>query len=521
MKKLLFVILVFTTLSSIQAVNANLTDEEREWLAKHQTIRIAPDPEFPPIEWFDENGIYQGIAAEFMDLISRELGIEFESVRCNNWDEVLQKARDREVDMLPAAAQTPQRAEYMDFSPPHLIFPGVIITRNNFPGIKTTEQLHGKKVVIVSGYVWQDFLSIHHPDIDIIPVKTLLDGLRDVSTGVQDVMIATLPIALYYIEQEGILNLRVSGETGYFTKLSILTRKDWPILGTITQKTLSNIPANKKNKIIKKWITLKRKSIFSNKQFWIILISILIFSLIGFIIIFLFNRILKHQVVKQTALLNSSEEKYRSIFEATGTATLIVDEDTNIIHANKECERVTGNIASELVGKSWTEFVYKEDLLTMLKRSKARIKEPGSVPKKYEVRLINAKGEIRNAILSIEIMNDSKRSIVSMIDITERKQAEKEIMEKSKQLTKQFEKSEKQRIANTIILQDLNKTTRELKDEIIEHNKADKALKERMNELEIFNNVTVDRELKINELRKEINELLMKLGREEKYKIVT
>ena len=127
--------------------------------------------------------------------------------------------------------------------------------------------------------------------------------------------------------------------------------------------------------------------------------------------------------------LKESEDKYRTIFEATGTATLIVDEDTTIIHANKECKRVTGYIASELVGKSWTKFVYKEDLLTMLRRSKARIKEPESVPKKYEVRLINAKGEIRNTILSVEIIPGSKRSIVSMIDITERKKAEKALLE--------------------------------------------------------------------------------------------
>ncbi|MDA3812884.1 MAG: PAS domain S-box protein, partial [Candidatus Cloacimonetes bacterium] len=130
--------------------------------------------------------------------------------------------------------------------------------------------------------------------------------------------------------------------------------------------------------------------------------------------------------------LKESEEKYRTIFEATGTATLVVGEDTTIIEANKECEFVTGYIASDLVGKSWTEFVYKEDLLTMLRNSKARIKDPESVPNKYEVRLINAKGEIRNTILSIEIIHGSKRSIVSMIDITEEKQA-KEALQKSEE----------------------------------------------------------------------------------------
>jgi len=41
-----------------------------------------------------------------------------------------------------------------------------------------------------------------------------------------------------------------------------------------------------------------------------------------------------------------------------------------------------------------------------------------------------------------------------------------------------------------------------------------------MKELEIFNDATVDRELILNETRKEINELLRKLGKEPKYEII-
>ena len=44
-------------------------------------------------------------------------------------------------------------------------------------------------------------------------------------------------------------------------------------------------------------------------------------------------------------------------------------------------------------------------------------------------------------------------------------------------------------------------------------------LKRRMNELQIFNDASVDRELLINDHRKEINELLVKLGKEAKYEI--
>jgi hypothetical protein len=50
--------------------------------------------------------------------------------------------------------------------------------------------------------------------------------------------------------------------------------------------------------------------------------------------------------------------------------------------------------------------------------------------------------------------------------------------------------------------------------------KTEIELKQKMNELEIFNNSAVDRELIINQLRKEINELLIKLDKKPKYDII-
>ena len=137
-------------------------------------------------------------------------------------------------------------------------------------------------------------------------------------------------------------------------------------------------------------------------------------------------RIVQYAIERKQAKedLKESENKYRAIFESTGTATLIVDMNTLIIQANKECESVTGYSASKLVGKSWTQFVYEQDLSMMLRRSKERTKDSESATDKYEVRLVNSKGEIRNTILSIGMTPDGKTSIVSMLDITERKKVE-------------------------------------------------------------------------------------------------
>ncbi len=55
--------------------------------------------------------------------------------------------------------------------------------------------------------------------------------------------------------------------------------------------------------------------------------------------------------------------------------------------------------------------------------------------------------------------------------------------------------------------------------DITERKKAEEELEKRMNELQIFNDVAVGRELKIVGLKKEINEMLEKSGEKPKYEI--
>jgi len=62
----------------------HLTPEEQEWLKQHPTIRIAPNPNFIPIEFFEGDTAYSGLAADLVKEIERELGITFTVVRYNN-----------------------------------------------------------------------------------------------------------------------------------------------------------------------------------------------------------------------------------------------------------------------------------------------------------------------------------------------------------------------------------------------------------------------------------------------------
>ncbi len=66
----------------------SLTVEQHEWLNNHPVIKIAGDPDWRPFEFADERGQYSGIAAEYLNFVSDQLGIKFEFVQTDNWNEL-------------------------------------------------------------------------------------------------------------------------------------------------------------------------------------------------------------------------------------------------------------------------------------------------------------------------------------------------------------------------------------------------------------------------------------------------
>ncbi|HMA76441.1 MAG TPA: transporter substrate-binding domain-containing protein [Candidatus Krumholzibacteriaceae bacterium] len=448
-KRILLIILVFlaVTFYSSEVTTLNLTFEEEAWLRQHPVIRIAPDPKFPPIEWIDENNEYRGVSSDFIDLIAEKLDVEFEVVSCKNWNEVLRLARERKVDLLPAAAQTPDRGRYMLFSDPHLIFPGVIITTGEKKGLNATPKLYGKKVGIVSGYVWEEFIGKEHPGINIVEVENVIDGLRRVATDEIDAFIATLPIALYYIEREGIHNLVVAGQTEYETKLSILTRKDWPLLNTIVQKALNSIPESSRSAIIRKWITIEQRSLFYQKKFWVTVLSLLIAGILAVLVVLTWNASLKRQVREKTRglqeyiaqlekaekVLAAERENLANVIEGTRAGTWRWNVQTGEKAYNERWAEIIGYTLDELTPASvetWEKLVHPEDLT----KSNALLKKHFSGELPYYVcscRMKHKDGRWvwihdRGRVITWTKDGDPLMMFGIDLDINDRKQAEEE-----------------------------------------------------------------------------------------------
>lgn len=290
--------------------SVSLSPEEIRWIENHRVIRLAPDPAFHPFEFFDDSGSFRGIAADFMLLMEKKLGLHFEVVHLKNWVEVLDQIKTGKVDMISAVMKTKERSEFLNFSEPYLRFPYVIVARDENRQEFDLQSLKGKKVAVVNKYAIHDLLESDHPELNLIPVADFSEGLRGVSFGTYDVFVANLASLSYNIGKEGIGNLRVAGESGYFINLSMVVRKDFPELIPILDKGLKMISEQERTAIFDKWIKLVEPSTrwwqLSREQF-IVVFSIFIGLLV--IGILAWNYQLRKTVHKRTAALLESQTR--------------------------------------------------------------------------------------------------------------------------------------------------------------------------------------------------------------------
>ena len=169
-------------------------------------------------------------------------------------------------------------------------------------------------------------------------------------------------------------------------------------------------------------------------------------------------------------VLKDNEDRYRQIYQFSPDSVIIHDMDMNILDANN---------------KAVEEFGYsKEELL------------------KKKIFDLHPETELKHSAQVLDAMNKKEMMTV-----------ETEFVRKNGSVFLSESTPCKYTLGSKPIIHVVIRN-------ITEKRKIEEDIKKRMNELEIFNDITVGRELKMLELKKEINELLKRMGKKEKYEIV-
>ncbi|MCF7849968.1 MAG: PAS domain S-box protein, partial [Kiritimatiellales bacterium] len=361
--------LLYVPVASLQAdadtgtpQEIRLTPKEQGWLQDHAgTIRYAPMPDYAPIDFIDPSGEHQGVAADYLRIIEKQLNIKFQRVACASWNEILEKARKKELDVIGSIQNTAERNDYLHFTQPYITIPNVILVRSNRKDELSLPQLRGMKIAVVRGYASIDYIRGKHPDYDLVEVKDDPSGLQMISFGRADAMITDRAVASYYIDKLGITNLRVAGDIDFAWDLCIASRNDWPELNQILEKALASVSPEQRRTISRQWISLQHDDAMLHRKYIIATIITLFFAMLAIGVSFFWNRLLKKEVQHRTHELGKSEERFRNMVETTSNWIWETDTEGRYTYASPRTADILGYAPEELIGHRATDFMPPEE----------------------------------------------------------------------------------------------------------------------------------------------------------------
>jgi diguanylate cyclase (GGDEF)-like protein/PAS domain S-box-containing protein len=432
--------------------HTQLTEQERNWLLQHPVIRVAMDPDWAPVEYRDEQGEFHGISMDYLSLLENYLGITFEAVKDLSWQQAVESVKNKQADMFASVTYTIQREEYAVFTDPYITIPIRIFARDDISYIGSIDNILDKRIAVVENYAIHDLLMTDYPEISLLPVKTPSEGLSLLSKGKVDAFIGNVITASYYIGKLGLSNIRTSGETTYSNKQAMAVRKDWPILANILQKGLNRIPPYQHDQIFNSWMSIKFGPKLNYRLIW----QISTFAILLLLLILYWNRrlakeirqrrlveskirdqhsLLENLVQERTSALKENEARVRLILESIGEGVYAINKNGEVTIINPAATQMLGYSAEELIGKTIHSIVHhsypdgspypKEEcqIYKTVRNSQFELignevlwrKDGTSFPIEYQC-------------MPIKNEKETIGSVISFKDITERKQAETQLL---------------------------------------------------------------------------------------------
>lgn len=304
---------------------------EKEYLANKQEIRVGGHPNWMPIEGIRENGLHEGMAAEFIDLISQRIGKTIQLVPTDSFLETLDDSRMRRNDIISLTQETSSRKDYLKYTEPYLDIPIVIATRSDQLFIDDISKFRDKVFVGIRGFSYLESLRVKYPGIDIMEVDSIEDGIKRVRSGEVFGVICSMPAMSYSIQQLRLTDIRIAGKLDIVQELSLAVRSDEPLLFSIMEKAVASLTEEEKQAIYNKWVSVVIEQRFNYTLIW----KILALFTVLFMAIFFWNRrltmlnraIIKTNMAKSHFLANVSHEIRTPMNAIIGLSELALSQD--------------------------------------------------------------------------------------------------------------------------------------------------------------------------------------------------
>lgn len=318
-------------------------------------IRVVMDNNYPPYAFTDQDGRLQGILPDLWRRWEQVTGLKVELTGLD-WNEALRRMRTGEFDVIDTIFKTPERTQWLDFTPPYEPVTVTIFFDREISGIHDIASLKDFAVAVKRGDAAVDVLRAQGIG-SLIFFPSYEEVIRAAQRGKVNVFVIDQPPALYFLHKYNIrerFKQSAPINTGEFHRAVGKGRHD--LLNRV-ETGFQRIPPADVDAIKQDWSGQSLLQSVLCKPYWIGLMGLLLASLL---VLLFRTRALGRRVHRQSAELESAHEQVRlsnehfeTLFETAAEGILVANADNHHFeYANPMIERILGYPAGELIGKS-------------------------------------------------------------------------------------------------------------------------------------------------------------------------
>lgn len=409
-----------------QNASVEFSLEELTYLKNKKMLSMCIDPFWMPYEKILD-GKHIGMSSDYFKIFRKDIPIPIVLKKTSSWAQTIEFSKNRECDLISLAIKTPSREKYLSFTKTYLKVPLVVATKPDKPFVVEFQDIIHHKIGMVKGYAFIELLKNKYPNLNVIEVKSVSEGLNLVSSNKIYGFVDSLSTIGYKVQQEYLGSIRIAGKVDQNLEMGIAVRNDSPLLLNIFNKVISNLNNEQHRNILNKWVSVRYDKNFDSSL--ILKLGFVVF-LIAIFLIYRQNMLRKQNnvLIDTQKKLQESNEEFGHLINSTMEA-IFVWKDGKCINANSEAIKLFGYKNKEdILGITTSDIVP----LDMLETVKQKLLEKESKP--YELSAVKKDGTIFPALIkghNFELKNSLVR-VSAIIDLTELKYKEKLLTEQTK-----------------------------------------------------------------------------------------
>jgi len=343
--------------NKISSINIALSEEEKKWIKTHPTVKYS-EINWEPMSIIEKNTM-TGIMNEYLKVITEKTGLSFKYVPSSSWPEVIEKFKNKEIDIVPGIGESDYETQLGLTSDVYANFPFVLITKINHSYIENISELEGQTIAVPKYWTSYNYLKEQQPNIKILETNNLFEALNSVRDGKADAFMGHMAIGMHYVGTYYAKTLHIAGKVEYNFNHKILLQKENKRLLNIINKVFKSMSEEEHLKIKNKWLQVKVNEAKDYTLFYQ-LGTVLFMLIIGTIY---WNRKLSKEILVRMEIekaLEIEKDNFKLLFEKVSDGNLII-QDEKFVTCNDAAIKMLGlHDKSEILESSplrWSPFI--------------------------------------------------------------------------------------------------------------------------------------------------------------------